>query len=633
MILRMSRVRVLGPRDDLPRALEALQDAGVLHPVPSPHPDLGAPPRPSRESERLRRARAEVDRALEELGAPPASPVRSATEASADDPDDPAVVAAWLRRARAVRRALRDARHEAARLEDERALLVRYRSFFESFEPLLHALDRMPGAAAFSVVLGPRQRALAERVPGELERALDGQVEVWTRELADGETALLLLVAAPVARRVEALLAEARVEELQVPPSLRREGALRSPEAVEAWLVRLEDDLRRVRSVPGRLAAEHAEALRVASARIVDRLSELEAASLCGLTDHAFVLEGWAPTGDLEALRRTLKAELGEALVVEEVGREEWAGEEAPVVLRNPRLVRPFERLVRVVPLPRYGTIDPTPFVAVFFPMFFGLILGDIGYGAVLAVLSLVLHRRSAPGSILREVSEIAGAAAVFTLLFGAAYGELFGDLGRRLGLRPLVFDREESLLPFLGLAVALGAVHILLGLVLKVVAAVRGPHPREALGPGATALLVLLVIAALLALADVLPRAFFTPAVLVALGIFPVLVVAEGIVAPVEVLSTLGHILSYARVMALGTASVMMAVAANRMVGALGSVAVGALFALLFHLVNFALGLFSPTIHALRLHYVEFFGTFYGPGGTEYRPLSHWRPAPSPRR
>jgi V/A-type H+-transporting ATPase subunit I len=76
---------------------------------------------------------------------------------------------------------------------------------------------------------------------------------------------------------------------------------------------------------------------------------------------------------------------------------------------------------------------------------------------------------------------------------------------------------------------------------------------------------------------------------------------------------------------MALGTASVMLAIVANRLAGAVGSAIVGALFALLFHLVNFGLGLFSPTIHALRLHYVEFFGTFYSPGGTPYQPLGHW--------
>jgi V/A-type H+-transporting ATPase subunit I len=91
-----------------------------------------------------------------------------------------------------------------------------------------------------------------------------------------------------------------------------------------------------------------------------------------------------------------------------------------------------------------------------------------------------------------------------------------------------------------------------------------------------------------------------------------------------------MSSMLSYARIMALGTASVMMAVVANRLAGSFGSVVVGALFALLFHLVNFALGVFAPTIHGLRLHYVEFFGKFYSPGGVQYRPLGHWTPGGS---
>jgi V/A-type H+-transporting ATPase subunit I len=111
-------------------------------------------------------------------------------------------------------------------------------------------------------------------------------------------------------------------------------------------------------------------------------------------------------------------------------------------------------------------------------------------------------------------------------------------------------------------------------------------------------------------------------------LAAFAVLVALEGLVAVVELLSTVGHILSYARIMALGTASLMLAVVANEMAGALGSVLVGAVFALLFHLVNFAIAVLSPTIHALRLHYVEFFGHFYTPGGAEYQPLAHWHPS-----
>jgi V/A-type H+-transporting ATPase subunit I len=228
-------------------------------------------------------------------------------------------------------------------------------------------------------------------------------------------------------------------------------------------------------------------------------------------------------------------------------------------------------------------------------------------------------------GSTLRAAAEIAGACAVFTVLAGVLFGELFGDLGRRwLGLHTIAFSREEALIPFLILAVSLGAVHVVLGLALGVAANIRR-HPRHALGRGMSLAMILAIILALLAAVHVLPDAMLTPAVIVVLVAFPVLIIAEGVVAPIELLSLVGNVLSYARIMALGVASVMLAVVANRMVGAIGSVAVGVVFALLFHLVNFAIALFSPTIHALRLHYVEFFGKFYSPGGVRYQPFGHW--------
>jgi V/A-type H+-transporting ATPase subunit I len=251
--------------------------------------------------------------------------------------------------------------------------------------------------------------------------------------------------------------------------------------------------------------------------------------------------------------------------------------------------------------------------------------LGDVGYGLILAGAGLVLHWRSRPDTMLRSVAEIIGPCALFSIVAGVLFGEFFGDLGHRwFGLRALAFDRGEALVPFLLLALAIGTVHILVGLILGVVSSARS-HPRQAVGRGASVAAVVLIVLALLAAVDVLPEAFFTPSVVGLLIAFPVLIVAEGIVAPIEFLSTLGNILSYARIMGLGIASVMLAVVANRMVGAIGSATVGVVFALLFHLVNFAIGLFSPTIHALRLHYVEFFGKFYSPGGVRYEPFGAW--------
>ena len=224
----------------------------------------------------------------------------------------------------------------------------------------------------------------------------------------------------------------------------------------------------------------------------------------------------------------------------------------------------------------------------------------------------------------MRSISEIGLACSLFTIVFGFLYGELFGDLGHRIGLHPIIFNREEAFFPFLGLALALGVVHIVLGLVIGAVKMFRGDK-RRAIGKGMAATMVVLIAMALLAAFDMLPERFFTPLVIAVLVAFPILVVAEGVLAPIELVSTLGNVLSYARIMAVGTASVMMAIVANRMAGAFGGVVVGVVFALLFHLINFVLGVFSPTIHLLRLHYVEFFGKFYSPGGSQYRPFRHW--------
>jgi V/A-type H+-transporting ATPase subunit I len=376
------------------------------------------------------------------------------------------------------------------------------------------------------------------------------------------------------------------------------------------------------------LAREHGAELGRARAAVGDRLLGMSARRLSAETAHSFVLEGWVPESERPRLDEHLRRRVPDPVVVEEVDREEWAGDPAPVVLRNPRLFRPFESLTAMMPLPAYGSIDATPFVAVFFPMFFGLVLGDIGYGLLLAAIALVLRALSKPGTPLRSVGEVAGACAAFSVAFGLAFGELFGDLGRRwFGLHPLLFDREEELMSFLGLVLAIGIVHIVLGLVLGAANALRGHHRRHAIGSGVSAMMVVLLLVVLLAAFKVLPEAFFTPAVVILLAVFPVLVVAEGLIAPLEFLSTLSNILSYARIMALGTASVMMAVVANQLVGTFGSALVGVLFAVLFHLVNFAIGVFAPTIHGLRLHYVEFFGKFYSPGGVPYRPFGHWRP------
>ncbi len=624
MIIPMAKVRILGPRERIDDALAALQDFGLVHlgdatgvPGLAPGP---VDPRQARRDRQVRRAVEDLTEALRLLGAP-----SRALPPSAPGTIDLRQVVRFARRIVTRARAL-----EARRigLAEERRELERYHDFLAAIRPALERLASSPRLTSYAVVIPAASRDSLGKLTEALKAEAGAEFATASRELAGGDLAVLLVLPKTFAEQLESRLAEARVPEIPVPAEYVGKPLA---EAAPSMLARLD-------AIPAEVAAVDRERralgdtsrrdLALFRAALQDCLSSMEARRRAGVTARAFAMEGWLPfarTGDLRAM---LRERIGETAVVEELAREAWAAEDAPVVLNNPRFFRPFESIVRMLPLPVYGTIDPTPFVGVFFPLFFGMIMGDIGYGIVLAALGLWLHRRSKPGSIWRIAAEIAGPCAAFAIVFGALYGEFLGDLGRRFGLHALWFDREESIMAALAVAAGIGAVHIVLGIAIGAASSWRF-HRRQAIGRGASGVMVVFVIVALLAALDFLPGRLFTPAVVVMLIAFPVLIAAEGFLAPLELLATLGNVLSYTRIMALGTASVMLAVVANRMVGAVGSTVVGVLFALLFHLVNFAIGLFSPSIHAMRLHFVEFFGKFYSPGGRRYEPFGHWHPTP----
>jgi V/A-type H+-transporting ATPase subunit I len=252
------------------------------------------------------------------------------------------------------------------------------------------------------------------------------------------------------------------------------------------------------------------------------------------------------------------------------------------------------------------------------------MILGDVGYGVALGFIAALIRWRSAPESMLRKVAAVGLACAVFAVTFGVLFGELFGPMGQHwFGLAPVLFDREHAIIAAIVAAIGIGVVHTVLGLVLGIVTTVRG-EPRLAVSRVVQLGMLVLVVLAVLSAVQVLPSALFTKLAIAVVVGFPILVLLEGFVAPIEFLSTLASVLSYVRIMALGTASVLLAVVAGEMVGVFGSAIVGVLFGLLFHVVNLAMGVFSPTVHALRLHYVEFFRQFYSPGGHRYEPFRH---------
>jgi V/A-type H+-transporting ATPase subunit I len=367
-------------------------------------------------------------------------------------------------------------------------------------------------------------------------------------------------------------------------------------------------------------AAASLAVARVAVGAAIDRR---RAAGSCGQTRFAFVVAGYMPEERVEALRAAAAQALGDRVAVlsRAPTRAEW--DEVPVVLRNRPSIRAFERLLALVPLPRYGSVDPTPWLAGFFPLFFGLVLGDVAFGVLGISAALLVRWRGWGGAPGRDFATVALWCSLSAVLFGVLFGEALGELGAHVGLHPLVLDRRHAVLTFFGAAVAIGGIHVAAGMVLGVATALRWGRAREAAGRAAK--LLLLVSAAVVAgaTAGVLPRATLVPAVGAGGAFLLVAVLAEGPLAALELVLALGNVLSYARLMALGLASVMLAEVANLLAGTIEPAVAGIALGVLLHAVNFTLGLVSPTIAALRLHYVEFFDKFYDEGGAPYRPFA----------
>jgi V/A-type H+/Na+-transporting ATPase subunit I len=624
VILEMTRLRLLGPRALLSDTVRAIQDEGIVQLAEAPCPPgltpHGADAIVRRRRHHLSRVIARSEDALALL----------ATLGASIPPREQGMISE-ARAARLAAHVLRDATQLAARaraLTDERDVL-------RTYEPLFADLEAMFATSATRRVSVYLLRLRSPTALADLRTALAGALgedyELRAHQLATGDAVVLLLVASARGEQLERQLAAAHVERAALPAALGDLGLVDALPRMRPRLAEVTRELDNVHADAIALARAYGDDLSRGRRALHDALLRLDAEERVATSSRVFVLEGWLPARDRARLAAAIDRKVGHLVSIEEIDRHDWDAGAAPVKLANPRFLEPFEILTSLLPLPLYGSVDPTPFVAVFFPMLFGVIVGDVGYGLVLVLLALMLRLGWRRSRVARDVSRIALAVSVYTIVFGVCYGEAFGDLGPMLvGMRPLWFDRREAVLAFLVLAVALGAVHLIVGLI--VAAANRWRRDRRtAIGRGLTAVMLVVLALALLAVFERVPAVLLMPAVGALLAIFAVVVVLEGATAILEFMSVVNHVLSYARVMALGTASVMLAIVANRMQGAFGSLALGVAFALVFHVINFAITLFSPTIHVMRLHYVEFFGTFFEPGGGPYRPLRHWSHAPAP--
>jgi V/A-type H+-transporting ATPase subunit I len=631
----MTKVRILGRRSEADAVLGELHrlglvelaDARVTHSLDG----LDGAEIRSAHVEELAKTLAEIEKLVVEL---PELPGLAATVRPVERPLD-------LPRLRERLDSVAAGDEEVGRrldaLHDERLVLPMYLvplRMLLSLVPVLARLDaeqlHQLGLATVVVVLNTEDERLVDALRDELAETLSTRFELAATRVEDGAMGCLVVFPVTSADPVRSILDGSAIRSVAL--SERFEG-LSLASTIEAMRHRLDEiprDIADAEAERQALLAVHAEWLTAVRSAILAELELLNAVGELGVTQRAFLVECWIPRTHLDELRDELDRRTGTSVFVEQDPTASPYDPQAPVLMNNVRMSRPFEALVRFLELPRAGSVDPTLLMTILLPLMFGAMVGDIGYGALLLALAIPARRKLAASG----VPEVAGLVrvlllgAAWSMVFGVLYGEVFGDLGMRMfGDWALWQERPSAaaLQPLLLFAVALGAAHVVLGLGLGAWQAVRFREYRvllEKLGS-------LLALAGLFGLAawtmGGLPPGALTPAVV--LGVFGLVLVmslhgALGIVTgALDLLGRIGNILSYLRIAAVGLASAHLANVANEL-GSVGPIWIGVLVAIFFHALNLALAAFSPMIQSLRLQYVEFFGAFFVGGGRPFTPF-----------
>jgi V/A-type H+/Na+-transporting ATPase subunit I len=197
--------------------------------------------------------------------------------------------------------------------------------------------------------------------------------------------------------------------------------------------------------------------------------SLLEAKRFASTTEHTVLFSGWVPAQEREYFISQIKEVSGISYVESQNAESvDIPREEVPVQFKHSAFFKPFELLIEAYGIPRYGSIDPTVFVAISFLIMFGAMFGDTGHGLVLAFLGVLLANKS-KNTALRRVKALLIYCGASSLVFGLLYGSFFGHEFSALWFKPI-----ENILRSFKLSVFLGIALISLGIGINIVNAFR---------------------------------------------------------------------------------------------------------------------------------------------------------------
>jgi len=368
-------------------------------------------------------------------------------------------------------------------------------------------------------------------------------------------------------------------------------------------------------------------------------------------TDSTVLISGWMPKEGVPKIKTELRKITKNFELIE---AEPDEGESAPVLLKHRPFMRPFRSVTDIYGLPLYHEVDPTPYLAVFFIVYFGMCLTDAGYGLIMfAATWAVLKYLKIPKG-MENLVRLLMYGGILTFIMGILFGGWFGMTpdqapgflttmkDGKLIFIGQTFDALNNAMTVLILSLALGFIQTLFGVWLNFFHNYRNINKKEAILDNLPWALILTVIGLfILVVAGLLPAGLKTPVLYLLYAVVAFIILTQGrknsnIIAKFfsGVLSLYGlvgymsDVLSYSRLLALGLATAIIGMAVNTIAGLTSGIPyIGIVFAIIIlvvgHVFNLGINTLGSFIHSGRLQFVEFFGKFLEGGGVPFRPLS----------
>lgn len=527
-------------------------------------------------------------------------------------------------------------------------------------ETTLQNFREMPQPLLFFTTGSERVRGILGTIPAEeISRAelgfssqvgRDGEMFVTLAEPGKEKDAKVAFVyLRELEDRVSALCAEVSFNRIELPRDLA---------GTPADEIARVSEKKRALSEKESLLQEEAASLSVEWLDRVQALSDywgvmktrFEALESSESTEQIDFLRFWAPADALPAIEKELAPY---SVLSEKTVKAPEEGEVAPSLLRNPGWASPCEPLTNMFGTPAYGGVDPTTMMAPFFYLYFGMCLGDAGFGIILAlILGGVLLKVPLTGN-LKKFAIVMFICSLATVVMGAMTGSWLANTIDSFGflefLRPLknklvVWDPMNDPMTYLGICLALGFIQLIFGLCIAFYDAIRRRSYLEAFADrggwiifliGLALLFLVMVGKAPASLGWVAKASAATGAITLFLtqgrskkGIFGKAV--SGALSLYGVTSYLGDTLSYSRLLALGLSGAAIGLIINLLAKMImeGVPYVGWILALVLfvlgNIFSLAINVLGAFVHSLRLQYVEFFSKFYEANGRLFAPFAY---------